>query len=242
MEEKFKNVADRLESLKQDFHQKKISRTEFIQQLKSLRLKDEDGRFWMIGAKSGDWYYYDGEEWIQSNPPSLQEGKAICIHCGFENRLDAAVCVRCGEDLIEKEAFCPDCGRKLEEPGLPCPDCQKVEYPVESLEPPEEDVEPAQAVFRGVNPVSFLYFMAALGIFLGIIVGALSGTTGLFWAVIERMPSFLREIHGTIVGGVLYAGLGGVAGFVVLGIFGYLFALLINFISSFVGGIKIRLE
>ncbi len=242
MEEKFQDVANKLESLKQDFRQKKISRTEFIQQLKSLRLKDEEGRFWMIGAKSGDWYYYDGEEWIQSNPPSLQEGKAICIHCGFENRLDSAVCVRCGEDLVGKEAFCPDCGRKLEEPGLPCPDCQEVEYPKESFEPPEEDVEAAQVIFRGINPMSFLYFMAALGVFFGIIFGAFSGTTGLFWAVIERMPSFLREIQGTIAGGVIYAGLGGIAGFVVLGSFGFLLALLINFISSFVGGIKLRMD
>ena len=242
MEDKFKDVVNKLESLKKDFRQKKISRTDFIQRLKSLRLKDEEGRFWMIGAKSGDWYYYDGEGWIQSTPPSLQEGKAICIHCGFENNLEAAVCVRCGEDLVEKEAFCPDCGRKLEEPGLQCPECQKADLMDESIGPPEEDIDAAQVVFRGLNPVSFLYFMAAIGVFLGIIVGAFSGTTGLFWAVIERMPSFLREIHGTIVGGVIYAGLGGIVGFVVLGLIGFLLALLINFISSFVGGVKIRLD
>lgn len=242
MEEKYQHVANELESLRKDFREKRISRTDFIQRLKSLRLKDGEGRFWMIGIQSGKWYYYDGERWIQSNPPSLQEGKAICIHCGFENRLEAAVCVRCGENLIENEVFCPDCGRKLEAPGLPCPDCREGKFPEKSLDLPQEDKEGAHVVFRSLHPVSFLYFMAALGIFFGIIVGAFSGTTGVFSAVIQRMPAFLREIQGTIVGGIIYAGLGGIAGLFVLGLFGYLLALLINLISSFVGGIKIRLD
>ncbi len=242
MEEKFQDVEREFKNLKKEFRQKKISRPEFIERLKSLRLKDEDGRFWMIGAQSGDWYYYDGEHWIQSNPPSLQEGRAICIHCGFENKLEAEVCVRCGENLVGKEAFCPECGRKLEEPGLGCPDCLRGEYPEKPLESMPMGKESNQVIFRALNPMSFLYFMATIGVFLGLVVGAFSGTTGLFSGEILSFPSFLRDIHGTIVGGIIYAGLGGILGLIVLGISGFCLALFINFISSFVGGIKIRLD
>jgi len=241
MEEKFQDVEREFENLKKEFRQEKISRLEFIERLKSLRLKDEDGRFWMIGAQSGDWYYYDGQNWIQSNPPSFQEGKAICIHCGFENKLEAEVCVRCGENLVGKEAFCPECGRKLEVPGLGCPDCLK-EYPEEDLESLPIEKESNQVIFRALNPMSFLYFMATMGLFLGLIVGAFSGTTGLFSWLVSRLPTFLREVHGTIVGGIIYAGLGGIVGFFIIGLFGFFLALLINFISSFVGGVKIRLD
>lgn len=242
MDEKFQDIEKELEILKKEFRQKKISRPEFIQRLKSLRLKDEEGRFWMIGAKSGEWYYYDGEQWIQSNPPSVHEGKAICIHCGFENRLEANVCVRCGEDLVEKEAFCPDCGRKLEKPGLGCPDCLEGEFPEERFGLPQEVKEGHLMVIRGLNPISLFNFMAAMGVFLGLVIGAFSGTTGLFAFALERMPPFLKDIHGTIVGGIVFACLGGFFGLVALGLSGFLAALLINFISSFVGGIKIRLD
>ncbi len=33
-----------------------------------LCVQDDYGRYWMIGAETGEWYYHDGCEWIQADP------------------------------------------------------------------------------------------------------------------------------------------------------------------------------
>lgn len=40
----------------------------FQAEVDQLRLQDDYGRYWMIGAQSGNWYYYDGTDWIQADP------------------------------------------------------------------------------------------------------------------------------------------------------------------------------
>lgn len=218
MEKQFKDVEEEFGLLKKEFRLGNITRREFIERLKKLRLKDGEGRFWMIGAQSGKWYYYDGENWIQSHPPSLEEGKAICIYCGFENKLEAEFCTRCGENLMEKKA-----SREIK------------------VEPPEE-VKKIHFVFRSLSVLSSFLFLGVSGIFVGILLGALVGTTGIFYPIVKLVPTFLRELQGTIIGGILYAVVGGVLGFVIFGASGFCLALFINFISSFVGGLKVRLD
>jgi len=243
MKEQFRDVEEEFGLLRKQFRLGNISRQKFIDQLKKLRLKDSEGRFWMIGAQSGKWYYFDGKSWVLSNPPSLEEGKAICIYCGFENKLEAEVCARCGENIGEKQDYCPKCGEKLEEPFMDCPYCSREGKASEEIkEETSEDDKRAHVVFRSLNPLSFLFFLGVSGIFFGILFGAFAGATDFFYKIVSIMPSFFRELQGTIIGGILYAVFGGVLGFVVFGVAGFCLALFINFISSFVGGIKIRLD
>ena len=46
-----------------------IAEQEFKQELERLRFQDPHGRWWMIGAQSGRWYYYDGARWLLGEPP-----------------------------------------------------------------------------------------------------------------------------------------------------------------------------
>ena len=126
MSNSFHDVAATFIGLKEKFQAGEISRQQFIDEMKKLRLKDDQGRYWMIGAQTGKWYYFDGNDWIQSEPPSQKENKAICIYCGFENKIEVEVCARCGGNLIEGAEpadRCPQCGTALEKPLLICPKC-----------------------------------------------------------------------------------------------------------------------
>lgn len=240
MEKQFREVEESFNRLKNKFRSGDISRAEYIDQLKKLRLKDDEGRFWMIGAQSGKWYYYDGKEWIRSEPPSFQEGKAICIYCGFENKLTAEVCARCsGYIRGEMENICPKCGNKLEDPSQDCPYCRQ------ELEERDEEEVPGEKgkvnfVFRSVSPFSLFIFCGFIGLIIGVIFGAFTGASEYFSSLTHFMPSFLRALRGELFGGILFAGLGGVAGFVVFGVFGFLEGLSINVISSLMGGIKLK--
>jgi tetratricopeptide (TPR) repeat protein len=45
-----------------------ISEEEFKSELERLRFQDTQGRWWMIGAQSGKWYFYDGARWLVGQP------------------------------------------------------------------------------------------------------------------------------------------------------------------------------
>lgn len=48
-----------------------ITEQDFKHELEKLRFQDPHGRWWMIGAQSGRWYYYDGARWLLGDPPDL---------------------------------------------------------------------------------------------------------------------------------------------------------------------------
>lgn len=126
MEKSFSQVNEAFEALKSRFQAGEISRQDFIEGMKKLRIRDDEGRFWMIGAQTGKWYFFDGKDWIQSEPPSQAAKAAICIYCGFENRIDATSCARCGGTIGEEPTKCPDCGSPLSKPFMACPKCGTV--------------------------------------------------------------------------------------------------------------------
>jgi len=123
MEKEFQEVQDRFLQVKRKFRKGKISDQEFKDQIKKLRLNDKKGRCWTIGARTGKWYYYDGRDWKESKPPTSQEGKAICIYCGFENDLENATCDYCGGNMGGGDYPCSKCGFKLNSPTQDCPEC-----------------------------------------------------------------------------------------------------------------------
>jgi len=242
MKKEFKDLEHIFEEFRRQFREKEISREEFINQLKELRLKDDEGHFWMIGAQSGKWYYYDGKNWIRSDPPSLEEGKAICIHCGYENELTAEVCISCSGQLGKSERnYCSKCGTKLEDPSDPCPYCSQ-EPELLPGERYDERRGRANFVLHRIGPLSFLFFWGTIGLLVGVVLGAFAGASEYFFANATMTPGFLKDVQGKLLGAIVYALLGGVAGALILGVLGFLGALIINGIASLVGGIKIFLE
>jgi len=261
MDDQFKNIEKEFQQLKDEFNRKRLSEPDFKKKLKELRLQDQDGRFWTIGAQTGKWYYFDGTDWIESKPPSLQDKRAICVHCGFENDLENEACAYCGENLKEREEeegeeefTCPNCGKKLDKYSFFCPDCDKKEEEEErektwesvgelDIEPPfEEDPEKKDQVLRSVHSFSLALFFGSFGLLVGIVMGAFAGSTDFLPGMVGVLPSFLRELHGSLIGGLFYGLFGGIFGFILIGLAGFLIAVLFNVIFSFIGGIKLHLE
>ena len=275
----FRHIESEFKSLKRKFTQGIISDREFKDRLKKLRVDDKKGMCWTIGARTGKWYCYDGRKWIESNPPSLQEGKAICIYCGYENELENDMCDYCGGNLDGGEYSCPKCGCKLNSPTQFCPECKEelnlsptpekpgdlnkgekkdgLKTEVENatwnkfihldsdIKEEEENLADdggSNFVLRFVSPSSLMFFFGIAVLVFGIIGGVFAGISSMFPGVVENLPNFLQSIQGRLPGGIVFGLLGGAAGFVCLGILGLINAVLINVITSFLGGIKIRLE
>jgi hypothetical protein len=250
MKDPFQDAVSTFEELKKRFQAGDLSRQQFIDEMKKLRLKDAQGRYWMIGAQTGKWYYFDGRDWISSEPPALRDKGPVCLFCGFENKDGAQVCGRCGGTLdgvgeagLEK---CPECGDALAKPLMNCPRCDPKRSDLKTVEIVRLDQsslgrDGVYAV-RSIKPFSLFLVLGILGALAGAAYGAFAGATGsLAASLASSLPPALKELQGKMLGGVV-DGLGGaLAGLVLVGLGGFLLACLLNFVLTVSGGLKIRL-
>jgi len=226
MADQFREVEAAYSLLREKFEQQKISPQEFADSLKQLRIKDDEGRFWVIGAQSGKWYAFENGEWAEAKPPSQLEKKAICIACGFENDLEAESCARCGSrpDEAEPDAFGgPDEGGRAPAAGT---------APVSK--------PGAEITVRSFDVLSFLWFFGVLGLFAGIFLGLLTGAPGLFSGFVARLPQFFVDHQGDLLGGLASSLIGGILGFALGAAAGAAVAFVSNGILSLVGGLRFR--
>lgn len=75
----FQELFDRYKQLREDFDAGRIDEEEFQDEIEGLQLKDEQGWYWTIGAQTGKWYRFDGNDWIQETPIPMtkHQGRGI---------------------------------------------------------------------------------------------------------------------------------------------------------------------
>jgi LysM repeat protein len=64
----FQELQRHYNELREQFDADQISEEEFRDEIEGLQIQDEQGRYWTIGAQSGQWYRFDGREWVQETP------------------------------------------------------------------------------------------------------------------------------------------------------------------------------
>ncbi len=68
IEANIKSLERRHQELSRDFKAGKIDEATFTAEVDRLQFQDSWGRYWMLGAQSGMWHYYDGQAWQQADP------------------------------------------------------------------------------------------------------------------------------------------------------------------------------
>src|SRR5688572_29491216 len=68
MQENVGELEQRYQALFGDYQAGRIDEATFIAEVDQLQFRDEWGRYWMLGAQSGAWHYYDGQSWRQADP------------------------------------------------------------------------------------------------------------------------------------------------------------------------------
>ena len=68
--EQFQRVEDEYFRLKGKYATGRLTEEAFDQALKDLMFQDSQGRYWMVGADTGEWYASDGGAWVKAQPPA----------------------------------------------------------------------------------------------------------------------------------------------------------------------------
>jgi len=251
---RFRAVEASFSQLSKQFKRGDISRDQYAEALKKLRLVDGEGRCWMIGAQTGRWYYYDGQQWIQSEPPEDGVEAVLCPVCYHQNEPEAKNCESCGAALVKTSTkiVCVVCGNLIDHNLKTCPFCgaglcgqPEGSVPEQKTGTGISESKPAESgsiYLRSVDQVSFLLFFGGLGIFLGVLFGLVLGSTEFFPGLVSALPVFLKEMQGKLMGGLVFSFLGGIFGFVLAAASGFFLALLVNATIYFFGEPGFRLE
>jgi hypothetical protein len=70
----FVRVEAEFRRLKAQFERGALTEEEFKAQLEELMIEDEQGRWWILGYETGQWYVHDGEQWVQQELPRAAPG------------------------------------------------------------------------------------------------------------------------------------------------------------------------
>ncbi|MCB0209528.1 MAG: hypothetical protein KDJ52_09370, partial [Anaerolineae bacterium] len=68
MEGNVTELERRYQTLLKDYQSGRVDENTFIAEVDKLQFRDDWGRYWMLGAQTGEWHYYDGQAWHQADP------------------------------------------------------------------------------------------------------------------------------------------------------------------------------
>ena len=64
----FNDASSKYARLKQQYEQGRINAQEFERQANEITVTDSTGNLWQIGVKTGKWYRYNGQNWVEDAP------------------------------------------------------------------------------------------------------------------------------------------------------------------------------
>ncbi len=80
----FSQVAAEYQKLKAQYHAGALTEANFRARLQNMMTQDAQGRWWIIGYETGQWYFSENEQWVRAEPPvSPEKSKWLWIGVGF---------------------------------------------------------------------------------------------------------------------------------------------------------------
>jgi hypothetical protein len=67
------DIQELFRGLKAEAEAGTITEDEFEVRVRDLLFRDDEGRYWTIGAQTEKWYRYEAGEWVQDSPPATLE-------------------------------------------------------------------------------------------------------------------------------------------------------------------------
>lgn len=103
--------------------------------------------------------------------------------------------------------------------------------------------EESELLVKSIKIIPFLFFLGGLGLILGVILGATFGVVKDFFpGLSSQLPMMLSETRGGIAGGLIFAAIGGIGGFILSAILSTILAGVYNLVALIFGGIRFKVK
>jgi len=100
-----------------------------------------------------------------------------------------------------------------------------------------------ELVITAINMVSLIFFMGGIGMIVGVLFGATFGIfTDIFGEMITFFPEILQGTQGGLAGGLIFAAIGGIGGFIAFAIAAMVISSIYNLIAFIFGGIRFKVK
>jgi hypothetical protein len=103
--------------------------------------------------------------------------------------------------------------------------------------------EESELLVKSIRITPFLFFLGGLGLIIGVILGATFGVIKDFFSgLATQLPMMLSETRGGIAGGLIFAAIGGIGGFILSAILSTILAGVYNLVAFIFGGIRFKVK
>jgi len=113
---------------------------------------------------------------------------------------------------------------------------QQTEHEIKKMAPP------SMITIKQIHLLTAMIFFGGVGSIAGVIFGAMFGIFKILDPLSGIFPLMLVEMRGKVLGGLFFAAIGGLAGFILLALAGALLAMFYNTVASVFCGIRIKIK
>ncbi len=142
---------------------------------------------------------------------------------------DSVTCGVCKSRIPPYAVYCAFCGAH-----------QKTLKQRTTLKPVKEEGE---LLIKSIKISSLLFFLGGLGLIIGVILGATYGVMKEFLIDLSpQLPMMLNESRGGWSGGLIFAAVGGIGGFIFSAVLAVIVSCIYNLIAFIFGGIRFKVK
>lgn len=290
---KFKETEAKYKLLKDRLNKGEISAEQMKSELMKMMVQDANGKYWMMGGKTGKWYIHNGKHWqegdpyeklpsvnqqpMQPTPPTISQKQPTPpsistfqrpyqslekepevtepVKPAFEvketdrreksepkiddrdaasyakREYDYINCKVCKSRIPPYAVYCNFCGANQKE-------LDESHIAASGREEGEDEI-----VIKSIKYLSFMFFLGAVGAFIGVILGALFGIFKTFLPGLEgSIPDIINITRGKVAGGLVFGAIGGIGTFILFAILSFVLSSVYNLISLIFGGIRFKIK
>lgn len=155
IDQRFAQAEQAFVELSARYEAGELDEASYETELQSLYIEDE-GAYWMFDVDAGEWNWYDGNEWVQRDPPLVPvaaeplpappapppvtstfpaeggptSGGAFCPSCGTPVSLGSRFCSSCGADIAATPSARPSVAPQAVAPERPAAPTVKISLPL----------------------------------------------------------------------------------------------------------------
>lgn len=138
---------------------------------------------------------------------------------------------------------CGVCKSRIPPYAIYCTFCGAHQKTLKQPAPVKSIKEESELLVKSIKITPFLFFLGGLGLILGVILGATFGVVKDFFpGLSSQLPMMLSETRGGIAGGLIFAAIGGIGGFIFSAILSTILAGAYNLVAYIFGGIRFKVK